>query len=175
MSRFEYSAVSLTWPLLTECAVHLFDSTMYQTKIRSKGTWGLVSGRAVSEFVSSACFSSYHCLVQTQLSAVMAYPATVILLPSHSSATCTMLCTRWCVRVVYWMTAAALRKSRYRCGRLPGKGKIRNFRLDLSHSGTCVDKTIIIMVAGLRGLGANVASDSKWVLDIHLIGPVQSR
>ena len=73
------------------------------------------------------------------------------------------------------MTAAALRKSRDRCGRLPGKGKIRNFRFDRSYSGTCDDKTLIIMVAGQRGLDANVASDSKWVLDIHLIGPVQSR
>jgi len=73
------------------------------------------------------------------------------------------------------MNAAALRKSPYRCGRLPGKGKIRNFRFGLSYSGTCVDKTIVIMVARQRGLDANVASDSKWVFDIHLIGPVQSR
>jgi hypothetical protein len=73
------------------------------------------------------------------------------------------------------MTAAAHRKSRYRCGRLPGKGKFRNFGFDRSYSGTCEDKMIIIMVAGQRGLDANVASVSKWVLDIHLIGPVQSQ
>jgi hypothetical protein len=73
------------------------------------------------------------------------------------------------------MAAASLRKSRYRCGRLPGKGKVRNLRFDRPCSCTCDDKTVIIMVAGQRGLDANVASDSKWVLDIHLIGPVQSR
>ena len=74
MSRFEYSAVSLTWRLLTECAVHLVDFTMYQAKIQSKGAWGLINGRAMSEFISSAYFSPYHSLVQTQPSAVMAYP-----------------------------------------------------------------------------------------------------
>lgn len=37
MSRFEYSTLSLTWSLLTDCAVHLVDFTMYQTKIGVKG------------------------------------------------------------------------------------------------------------------------------------------
>lgn len=73
------------------------------------------------------------------------------------------------------MIAVVLRKSRYRCGRLLGKGRIRNFRFDRSYSGTCDDKTIFIVVVGQRGLDANVANDSKWVLDIHLIGSVQSR
>jgi hypothetical protein len=71
------------------------------------------------------------------------------------------------------MTAASVRKSRYRCCRLPGKGKFRFDRSLIQRH--CDDKTIVIMVAGQRGLGANVASDSKWVLDVHLMGPVQSR
>jgi hypothetical protein len=73
------------------------------------------------------------------------------------------------------MIAVALRKSRHRCGRLLGKDKIRNFRFDRSYSGTCDDKAIFNMVAGQGGLDANVANDSKWVLDIHLTGYVQSR
>jgi hypothetical protein len=73
------------------------------------------------------------------------------------------------------MSAVALRRSQYRCGSLPGKGKIRNFRFDRSYSDTCENKTIFIMVAGQRELDVNVASDSKWVIDIHLIGSVQSR
>jgi hypothetical protein len=130
----------------------------------------------VSEFISSAYFSPYPLpCSDAALSCHGVTHATVILPPSHSSTARIMLCTRWCVRVVYRMIAAALRKSRYRCGRLPGKSRVRNFRFDRSYSGACYDKTIIITVAGQRGLDANVASDSKWVLGIHLIGLVHSR
>jgi hypothetical protein len=63
------------------------------------------------------------------------------------------------------------------------------FRFDHSYDGTREDKTIfitlagqreldsnedttiLIMVAKLRGFDANVASESKWVLDIHQTDP----
>jgi hypothetical protein len=173
ISRFEYSALSWTWPLLNECAVYLVDFTTYQTKLRS---------RVKAELIKELWVNSYPLLFtlslrcsDTALNCHGVPHATVILPPPRSSAAYTRLCTRWCVRVIYWMIAVVLRKSRYRCGRLLGKGRIRNFRFDRSYSGTCDDKTIFIVVVGQRGLDANVANDSKWVLDIHLIGSVQSR
>jgi hypothetical protein len=176
ISRFEYSAVSWTWPLLNECAVYLLDFTTYQTKLRSR-----VEAELIKElWVNSYPLLTFHLITalfrhSPQLSWRTVPHTTVILPPPRSSTAYTRLCTRWCVRVIYWMIAVVLRKSRYRCGRLLGKGRIRNFRFDRSYSGTCDDNTIFIVVAGQRGLDANVANDSKWVLDIHLIGSVQSR
>jgi len=236
MSRFEYSDVSLTWALLTECAVHLVDFSMYQTKTRSKGTWGLVNGRYVSDFISSAYFPPYHCLVQTQPSVVMAYPTLQSYFLLHTVQRLVQYINiQWCVsqtqqnfyygyycspstiiniiKVLLCLTDTSLyicicvkhlgmaniKKEMFvHCSVRVGVWRLciewllhlsesrgigvvvclARVKLDLiarSYSGTCDDKTIVIMVAGQRGLDANVASDSKWVLDIHLMGPVQSR